>query len=85
MNRLSVRRATEADFPAKNFPGGEVWVAVSRDGTAQVWDRDRSKIQEIVDRAGEFCPNCERLLEPRQCKLLCETPGCGFRVTCAEF
>jgi len=30
------------------------------------------------------CPNCDALMDERHCKLLCPTPGCGFRVTCSE-
>jgi len=34
---------------------------------------------------GTFCPNCGGRLTGRKCKLFCETPGCGYLVTCSEF
>jgi len=34
---------------------------------------------------GTICPNCGGKLVGRKCKLFCETPGCGYLVTCSEF
>lgn len=34
---------------------------------------------------GSICPNCGAGLREQACKLLCDTPGCGYRVTCSEF
>jgi hypothetical protein len=31
-----------------------------------------------------ICPNCGKELEERSCKLICNTPGCGYHVSCAD-
>lgn len=36
-------------------------------------------------RDGLVCPNCGGALEGRKCKLFCQTPGCGYLVTCSEW
>jgi hypothetical protein len=38
-----------------------------------------------VERAIRTCPNCGRELAERRCKLLCETPGCGYYLSCADY
>lgn len=38
-----------------------------------------------VERAIRTCPNCGRELAERKCKLFCETPGCGYYLSCADY
>jgi hypothetical protein len=38
-----------------------------------------------VERAIRTCPNCGSELAERRCKLLCETPGCGYYLSCADY
>jgi hypothetical protein len=38
-----------------------------------------------VERAIRTCPNCGRELAERRCKLFCETPGCGYYLSCADY
>ena len=36
-------------------------------------------------QSGLWCPNCGAALVARKCKLFCQTPGCGYLVTCSEW
>jgi hypothetical protein len=38
-----------------------------------------------VERAIRTCPNCGRELAERRCRLFCETPGCGYYLSCADY
>jgi len=38
-----------------------------------------------AERAIRICPNCGRELAERRCKLFCETPGCGYYLSCADY
>ena len=40
----------------------------------------RNPQSEIRNR--EYCPQCGSVLEPRQCKLICE---CGYFMSCSDF
>lgn len=37
-----------------------------------------------VERAIRTWPHCSRGLAERKCKLFCETPGCGYDLSCAD-
>lgn len=37
-----------------------------------------------LPHSGPPCPNCSCPMEEFKCKLICTTPGCGYRVTCSE-
>lgn len=50
----------------------EACITAARDGGRDPFD-------------GSVCPNCGAALREQSCKLLCDTPGCGYRVTCSEF
>jgi len=43
----------------------------------------RNRVRNDFD--GSVCPNCGGRLREQSCKLVCDTTGCGYRVTCAEF
>lgn len=38
-----------------------------------------------TERAIRTCPNCGRELAERKCRLFCETSGCGYYLSCADY
>ncbi len=43
--------------------------------------RPDKNLSPVVD-GQEYCPQCGRALQPRECKLICE---CGYFMSCSDF
>jgi len=41
--------------------------------------------RDRANRAYRTCPVCGADLADRSCKLRCETPGCGYYLSCSDF